>query len=207
MRIVIAITGASGVAYGIDLLRQLRELGVERHLVLSQWAEATIAKETKLSAREVGAMASTVHSRTNVGAEIASGSFRHDGMIVAPCSMKTLAAIRFGYSDGLIPRAADVTLKERRRLVLMPRETPLNDIHLENMLALSRMGAVICPPMPAFYANPETIDDLIEQTSARVLELFGLEAPGLRRWSGMRPDSPPAVVRPLAVRKGDRDER
>ena len=203
MRIVVAITGASGVAYGIQILRQLKDLGVERHLVLSQWAEATIAKETKLSVREVAAMASVVHARANVGAEIASGSFRHDGMIIAPCSMKTLSAIRFGYSDGLIPRAADVALKERRRLVLMPRETPLNDIHLENMLALSRIGALIVPPMPAFYNNPRTIEDLIEQTSARVLELFGLEAPGLRRWGGMRPHSSPAVVRPLAIHKGD----
>src|SRR5580658_4158822 len=128
MRIVVAVTGASGVAYGVQLLRDLKELGVERHLVLSQWAEATILKETSLTVREVVALASVAHSRSNVGAEIASGSFRHDGMIIAPCSMKTLSAIRFGYADGLIPRAADVTLKERRRLVLMPRETPLNDI-------------------------------------------------------------------------------
>jgi flavin prenyltransferase len=202
MRIVVAITGASGVAYGIQLLKDLKELGIERHLVLSRWAEATIAKETSLAPRDVAAMASVVHARANVGAEIASGSFRHDGMIIAPCSMKTLAAIRLGYSDGLIPRAADVTLKERRRLVLMPRETPLNEIHLENMLALCRMGALIVPPMPAFYNNPRTIEDLVEQTSARVLDLFGLETPQIRRWNGMRAEFSPAIVRASAMNKG-----
>jgi flavin prenyltransferase len=127
-----------------------------------------------------------VYARDNQGASIASGSFRHDGMIIAPCSMKTLAAIRYGYAHELIVRAADVTLKERRRLVLLTRETPLNDIHLENMLALSRMGAVIAPPMPAFYSNPKTIDDLVDHAVGRVLDLFGLELPRLRRWNGLR---------------------
>jgi len=188
MRIVVAITGATGAAYGVRLLSALGELDVERHLVLSRWAEVTLLKETGLSVREVGAMASVVHSRENQGAAVASGSFRHDGMIVAPCSMKTLAAIRFGHADGLIARAADVTLKERRRLVLLARETPLNDIHLENMLALSRMGAIIAPPVPAFYNNPQSIDDLIDHTVGRVLDLFGLEMPKLRRWTGMRAD-------------------
>ncbi len=186
MRIIVAMTGATGAAYGIRLLAALRELGVERHLILSRWAEVTILKETGHTAREVGAMASVLHSRDNQGATIASGSFRHDGMIIAPCSMKTLSAIRYGFADGLIPRAADVTLKERRRLVLLARETPLNDIHLENMLALSRMGAVIAPPMPAFYSNPQTIGDLIDHTIGRVLDLFGLEMPQLRRWTGLR---------------------
>src|SRR5277367_3009774 len=194
MRIVVAITGATGAAYGVRLLSALGELDVERHLVLSRWAEVTLPKETGLSVREVGAMASVVHSRENQGAAIASGSFRHDGMIVAPCSMKTLSAIRYGHADGLIPRAADVTLKERRRLVLMTRETPLNDIHLENMLALSRMGAIIAPPAPAFYSNPKTIDDLIDHTVGRVLDLFGLETPKLRRWTGMSARSRPSVA-------------
>jgi 4-hydroxy-3-polyprenylbenzoate decarboxylase len=194
MRIVVAITGATGAAYGVRLLSALGELDVERHLVLSRWAEVTLLKETGLSVREVGAMASVVHSRDNQGASIASGSFRHDGMIVAPCSMKTLSAIRFGHADGLIPRAADVTLKERRRLVLLARETPLNDIHLENMLALSRMGAIIAPPAPAFYNNPRTIDDLIDHTVGRVLDLFGLEMPQLRRWTGMRADDSGAAL-------------
>jgi len=188
MRIIVAITGATGVIYGVRLLDALRELGVERHLILSGWAEVTIRKETGRTVPEVGALASVLHSRDNQGAAIASGSFRHDGMIVAPCSMKTLSAIRFGHADGLIPRAADVTLKERRRLVLLARETPLNDIHLENMLALSRMGAIIAPPVPAFYNDPQTVDDLVDHTVGRVLDLFGLEMPRLRRWTGMRAD-------------------
>jgi 4-hydroxy-3-polyprenylbenzoate decarboxylase len=188
MRIVVAMTGATGAGYGVRLLSALKELGVESHLILSRWAEVTIARETGYSAREVAAKASVVHSRNNQGALIASGSFRHDGMVVAPCSMRTLSAIRHGYADGLIPRAADVTLKERRRLVLVVRETPLNEIHLENMLAMSRMGAVIAPPVPAFYNNPRTIEDLIDHSVGRVLDLFGLETPNLRRWSGMRAD-------------------
>jgi polyprenyl P-hydroxybenzoate/phenylacrylic acid decarboxylase-like protein len=191
MRIVVAITGATGAAYGLRLLAALGELDVESHLVLSQWAEVTILKETGHTAREVGAMASVLYARDNQGAAIASGSFQHDGMIIAPCSMKTLSAIRYGYADGLIARAADVTLKERRRLVLLTRETPLHEIHLENMLALSRMGAVIAPPVPAFYNNPRTIDDLIDHTIGRVLDLFGLAMPNLRRWTGMRAKSEP----------------
>ena len=143
------MTGATGAAYGVRLLAALTELGVERHLILSRWAEVTLLKETGLAARDVGAMAAVIHSRDDQGASVSSGSFRHDGMIVAPCSMKTLAAIRFGFADGLIPRAA-ASLKERRRLVLMTRETPLNDIHLENMLALSRVGAIISPPRLPF---------------------------------------------------------
>jgi polyprenyl P-hydroxybenzoate/phenylacrylic acid decarboxylase-like protein len=150
MRIVLAMTGATGAVYGVRLLAALAELGVARHLVLSRWAEVTLPKETGLSACDVAALASELHSRDNQGAVLASGSFRHDGMIIAPCSMKTLSAIRYGYANGLIVRAADVTLKERRRLVLMARETPLNDIHLENMLALSRMGVVIAPRYPRY---------------------------------------------------------
>ena len=142
-------------------------------------------------------MASVLHSRDNQSAPISSGSFRHDGMIVAPCSMKTLSAIRFGFADALIPRAADVTLKERRRLVLLTRETPLNDIHLENMLALSRMGAIIAPPVPAFYSNPKTIDDLIDHTVGRALDLFGLEMPQLRRWTGLRVERETPIVAEL----------
>ena len=185
MRIIVAMTGATGAVYGVSLLTALRDLGVETHLVVSRWAEVTLVKETGRSVRELVSLASTVHSRDNLGASIASGSFRHDGMIIAPCSMRTLAAIRCGFADDLIARAADVTLKERRRLVLMTRETPLNDIHLENMLALSRMGAVIAPPVPAFYSNPKTIDDLVDHTVGRMLDLFGLEWPKLRRWNGL----------------------
>lgn len=207
MRIIVAITGATGAVYGVRLLAALEELGIERHLILSRWAEVTILKETGRSAREVGAMATVVHSRDNQGASIASGSFRHDGMIVAPCSMKTLSAIRYGHADGLIPRAADVTLKERRRLVLMTRETPLNDIHLENMLALSRMGAIIAPPAPAFYSNPKTIDDLVDHSVGRVLDLFGLDMPGLGRWTGLCPRREQSSVTELSrvVSNGSRE--
>jgi 4-hydroxy-3-polyprenylbenzoate decarboxylase len=186
MRIIVAMTGATGAVYGVRLLAALGEMKVETHLVLSRWAEVTLRKETGLSPRELAATASVVHSREDQGASIASGSFRHDGMIIAPCSMKTLAAIRHGYADELIARSADVTLKERRRLVLLVRETPLSEIHLENMLALSRIGAIVAPPVPAFYSNPVTIDDLIDHTVGRVLDLFGLELPSLKRWSGFR---------------------
>lgn len=204
VRIIVAITGATGAVYGVRLLAALDNLGVESHLIVSRWAEVTIPKETGLSVREVAAMASVVHSRDNQAAPISSGSFRHDGMIVAPCSMKTLSAIRFGFADGLIARAADVTLKERRRLVLLTRETPLNDIHLENMLALSRMGGIIAPPAPAFYNNPRTIDDLVDHTVGRVLDLFGLEMPELRRWNGMRGEGelPAHGERPRVVTTG-----
>jgi polyprenyl P-hydroxybenzoate/phenylacrylic acid decarboxylase-like protein len=195
MRIIVAMTGATGAVYGVGLLAALRELGVEVHLVLSQWAEVTLVKETGISVRELASTASVVHARDNLGASIASGSFRHDGMIVAPCSMKTLAAIRHGFADGLIVRAADVALKERRRLVLLARETPLSEIHLENMLVLSRMGAMISPPMPAFYSNPRTIDDLVDHTVGRVLDLFGLELPRLKRWNGLRQaGEPPSLA-------------
>ncbi|MDN5852721.1 MAG: UbiX family flavin prenyltransferase [Actinomycetia bacterium] len=184
-RLVVAMTGATGAAYGIRLLETLAALDVETHAVLTRWAEVTIREETRFSAREVGALATVAHRCENQGALIASGSFRHDGMIVAPCSMKTLAAIRHGYADGLVARAADVTLKERRRLVLLVRETPLNEVHLENMLGLTRMGAVIAPPVPAFYNHPQTIDDLVDHTVGRILDLFDLSMPKLRRWTGM----------------------
>jgi 4-hydroxy-3-polyprenylbenzoate decarboxylase len=204
MRLIVAMTGATGALYGVSLLAALRELGVETHFVLSQWAEVTLVKETGISVRELASTASVVHARDNLGASIASGSFRHDGMIVAPCSMKTLAAIRHGFADGLIVRAADVALKERRRLVLLARETPLSEIHLENMLALSRMGAMIAPPVPAFYSNPRTIDDLVDHTVGRVLDLFGLELPKLKRWNGLRkagePPSLPAEARIISGR-------
>jgi len=195
MRLIVAMTGATGALYGVSLLAALRELGVETHFVLSQWAEVTLVKETGISVREFASAASVVHATDNLGASIASGSFRHDGMIIAPCSMKTLAAIRHGFADGLIVRAADVTLKERRRLILLARETPLSDIHLENMLALSRMGAMIAPPVPAFYSNPRTIDDLVDHTVGRVLDLFGLELPRLKRWNGLRQaGEPPSLA-------------
>jgi 4-hydroxy-3-polyprenylbenzoate decarboxylase len=180
------MTGATGAVFGVELLRRLRnQPDVETHLVLSQWAKATIHLETDLSAREVSDLADVTYSWNDQGAAISSGSFRMDGMIIAPCSMKTLAGIRTGYADGLIPRAADVTLKERRPLVLVPRETPLSEIHLENMLALSRMGARIVPPMPAFYSRPKNIDELVEHVVFRVLDQLDIQVSSTQRWDGM----------------------
>lgn len=186
MKLVVAMTGASGAILGIRMLEALRELDVETHLVVSGWARATIAQETPYTTRDVTDLASAVYGPRDQGAAIASGSFRVDGMIVAPCSMKTLAGIRTGYGDGLIGRAADVMLKERRRLVLLARETPLSAIHLENMLELTRMGAMILPPMPAFYNEPAGVGDIVDHIVARTLDQFDLAMPAARRWSGMR---------------------
>ena len=185
-RIVVGMTGATGAVLGIELLRQLRGCAdVETHLVLSRWARATIHLETELSARDVESLADVVYSWDEQSAAISSGSFRVDGMVVAPCSMKTLAAIRTGYADGLIARAADVTLKERRRLVLVARETPLSQIHLENMLDLARMGASIVPPMPAFYNHPSSVGDIVDHIVARILDQFDIESPTAKRWTGV----------------------
>jgi flavin prenyltransferase len=190
MRLVVGMTGATGAAIGIRLLEVLRALGVETHLVLSMWAKATIAMETDNTVRQVQALATRSYGHQEQAAAISSGSFRTDGMIIAPCSMKTLAAIRIGYGEGLIARAADVTLKERRRLVLVPRETPLSEIHLENMLALTRMGTVMVPPMPAFYNRPAGLSDIVDHVVARVLDQFGLETDLTTRWEG------PSTARP-----------
>ncbi|WAH38003.1 UbiX family flavin prenyltransferase [Alicyclobacillus dauci] len=182
MRLIVGITGATGAIFGIRILEVLRELQVETHLILSKWAEATIRLETDFEVEDVVSLATVVHSSANQAASVASGSFRTDGMIIAPCSMKTLAAIRTGYSDTLIARAADVVLKERRKLILLVRETPLNDIHLENMLALSRMGAVILPPMMTFYNQPASLEDAVNHIVARVLDQFDIEANLTDRW-------------------------
>lgn len=187
MRLIVGMTGATGAVLGLRLLQQLAELPeVETHLILSRWARATIELETGHSAREVEDLADVVHHPGDQGATIASGSFRTDGMVVVPCSMKTLAGIRAGYADGLVGRAADVMLKERHPLVLVPRETPLSEIHLENMLDLARKGARIVPPMPAFYHRPASVDDIVDHLTARVLDQFALPAPAARRWAGMR---------------------
>lgn len=186
MRLIVGVTGATGAVLGVRLLENLARLpDVETHLVLTRWARATIELETGLPVNEVTALADRAYAPDDQGAPISSGSFRTDGMVIAPCSMKTLAAIRAGYAGGLVARAADVVLKERRRLVLVPRETPLSEIHLENMLALARMGVQMVPPMPAFYNRPETVDDIVDHTTARILDQFGLPAPA-RRWEGLR---------------------
>lgn len=185
-RLVVAMTGASGARLGVHLLQTLQPMpDVEVHLIVSKWARATIEFETSSTVRDVYDLADVVHSAGNQAATISSGSFRTDGMVVVPCSMKTLAGIRSGYADGLIGRAADVVLKERRRLVLVAREAPLSEIHLENMLALSRMGAVVMPPMPAFYNKPATVDDIISHITSRVLDQFDIPVPGAVRWNGI----------------------
>jgi 4-hydroxy-3-polyprenylbenzoate decarboxylase len=184
VRIILAISGATGSIYGIRLLERLREAGVETHLVISRWGLRTLLHETSWTRQRLESLAHVTYPPGDMGAAIASGSFRTDGMIVAPCSAKTLAAIAHGVGENLIHRAADVVLKERRKLVLVVRETPLSEIHLENMLKLARMGAVILPPMPAFYTSPVTLDDVVDQTVSRALDHFGLEIGGTPRWTG-----------------------
>jgi len=181
-RIIVGITGASGVIYGVRLLKILRNLPVETHLVVSRSAELTLAYETDLKVAQLQAMADTVYAAGDVGAAIASGSFPTLGMIVAPCSIKTLSEIAAGTTTTLLTRAADVTLKERRRLVLMLRETPLHLGHIRAMLAVTEMGAVVAPPVPAFYAKPRTLEEMIDHSLGRVLDLFGLESGTVRRW-------------------------
>ncbi|MFD8810464.1 non-oxidative hydroxyarylic acid decarboxylases subunit B [Streptomyces sp. NPDC059627] len=187
MRLIVGMTGATGAPFGVRLLQALKQLPeVETHLVLSRWARTTIELETGFSARQVGALADVVHGPEDQAATISSGSFRTDGMVIVPCSMKTLAGIRAGYADGLVGRAADVVLKERRKLVLVPRETPLSEIHLDNMLALARLGVQMVPPMPAFYNHPQSVDDIVDHVTARILDQFDLPFPAARRWEGMR---------------------
>lgn len=181
-RLVVGISGASGAIYGVRLLDALRELGVESHLVISKAAALTLSDEAGLSVAQVNERARVVHKASDVGAAIASGSFPTLGMVVAPCSVRTMGEIASGVTSSLLTRAADVTLKERRRLVLMVRETPLHLGHLRTMTQLAEMGAVIAPPMPAFYAQPRTLEEMIDHSVGRVLDLFGLDWRGVRRW-------------------------
>ena len=182
-RLVVAITGASGSLFGIRVLQLLRQAGVEAHLVVSRWGARTLQHETGWSLKDVHALAHTAYNPNDEGAAISSGSFRTRGMLVVPCSARSLAAIAHGLGDSLVHRAADVILKERRRLVLAVREAPLSEIHLENMLKLSRMGVTICPPVPAFYTRPSTIEDIVTYTAVRLLDQFDIhvDAP---RWHG-----------------------
>jgi 4-hydroxy-3-polyprenylbenzoate decarboxylase len=183
-RLIVGMTGATGAVFGVRLLRALAECEVESHLVLSKWAQQTLEHETGLGLDEVRDLADVCYAPGDMGAAVSSGSFVTDGMVVVPCSMKSLAAIANGFGDTLVHRAADVILKERRKLVLVARETPLNDIHLENMLKLSRMDVIIMPPMPAFYNHPESVDDIVDHIVARILDQFGFEADFAKRWSG-----------------------
>ncbi|WP_109261246.1 UbiX family flavin prenyltransferase [Hyphobacterium indicum] len=193
-RIIVGISGASGVIYGIRALQALRELDVETHLIASKAAEMTMGYETDYTPASLRALADYVYKPSDIGASIASGSFRNRGMLVAPCSVRSMSEIATGVTSGLIARAADVTLKERRRLVLMVRETPFHLGHLRTMTALTEMGAVIHPPLPAFYTNPATIDDLVNQSVGRALDMFGLDWTPTRRWGedlegGKRPSA------------------
>lgn len=189
-RLVIAITGATGAVYGVRLLQHLQAMpGVETHVIVSDAAVLTLQQETGMTRRAVEALADVVHKSRDVGASIASGSFQSDGMVIAPCSMKTLAAVAHGLSDNLIARAADVVLKERRRLVLMVRETPFNLAHLRNMTAVTEMGGIIFPPLPSFYHKPTSIDEMVDHTVARVIDLFGIAHALAPRWHGMKPAS------------------
>jgi 4-hydroxy-3-polyprenylbenzoate decarboxylase len=183
-RLIVGITGASGTIFAVRLLEMLRGTSIETHLVMSQWAARTLVHETSYTVQQVQELASERYAIGDVGAAIASGSFVTAGMIIVPCSMRSLAAIAHGFGDNLIHRAADVILKERRRLVLAVRESPLSDIHLENMLKLSRMGVSICPPSPAFYNHPQTIDDIVRYAVTRLLDQFGIEVASGDRWTG-----------------------
>lgn len=189
-KIIVGISGATGSIFGIRILQILREAGVQSHLVISPWAIANIPYETGYTVKEVEAMADVVYSYKDQAARISSGSFRVDGMIVAPCSMKTLASIRIGMADNLLTRSADVMLKERRKLLLMTRETPLSSIHLENMLELSRMGVTILPPMPAFYNHPATIGEMVDHIVFRALDQFDIVTTAAKRWDGMKQADP-----------------
>lgn len=182
-RIIVGISGASGAVYGIRMLQILRDLGVETHLVMSKSAQITLAHETDTSVTELKSMADFTYSNSDIGAAISSGSFKVAGMVVAPCSIKTLSEIATGVTSSLLSRAADVNLKERRRLVLMVRETPLHLGHLRSMTAVTEMGAIVYPPVPAFYAAPKSIDDMVDHTVGRCLDLFGFDASVVRRWN------------------------
>lgn len=187
-RIVVGISGASGAVYGVRALDLLSAAGIETHLVVSRSARMTLMQELDLSPADLARRASIVHNVQNVGASISSGSFRTLGMLIAPCSMRTLAEIATGVTSSLLTRAADVVLKERRRLVLMVRETPLHLGHLRAMTAVTEMGAVVMPPVPAFYIRPKTLDDIVDHSVGRALDLFGLDLGGIRRWEGLDRD-------------------
>lgn len=187
-RLIVGLSGASGAVLGVRLLEALRRLPeIESHLIVSASGALTVAQELGMRRSELDALADVVHNVRDVGASVASGSFVTAGMVIAPCSMKTVAAVAHGFADNLLTRAADVMLKERRRLVLVARETPLNLAHLRNMTAATEMGAIVMPPVPAFYAHPKTVDDIVDHTVGRILDLFSLDHQELpRRWAGLR---------------------
>ncbi|KIW13356.1 hypothetical protein PV08_08544 [Exophiala spinifera] len=188
VRIIVAMTGATGAVLGIRILEILRDMGVETHLIVSRWAAETLRYEGNYSIKDVKALATFCYAHNDAGALPSSGSFQTDGMIVVPCSMRTLSAIRTGFADDLICRAADVTIKEHRKLVLVARETPLSPIHLANMLALAQMqDVIIFPPVPAFYTRPKSLSDIVDQSVGRMIDMLGLESDHFPRWNGMDP--------------------
>jgi len=193
-RLIVGLTGATGAILGIRLLEALRACKVESHLVISAWAHRTIEHETPYTVKQVAALANVYQNASNMAAEISSGSFITDGMVVIPCSMRTLGSIAMGFGEHLIHRAADVVLKERRKLVLVARESPLSEVHLENMLKLSRMGVTIIPPMPAFYNHPKSVDDIVNHIVARVLDQFGIDTDFVKRWDGRMVSSSKAAA-------------
>ena len=199
-RIIVGISGASGVVYGIRMLTALKEAGVETHLVMSKPAEMTLAYESALKVRDVRDLADHVYAVGDIGAGCSSGSFRAAGMVIAPCSMRSLAEIATGVTSSLLTRAAEVTLKERRRLVLMVRETPLTLTHLRNMTAVTEMGGIIAPPVPAFYAKPQSLDEMVDHTVGRILDLFDIDSALVRRWKD-------AEARGVDGRSPDRDRQ
>ena len=186
-RMIVGISGATGIVYGLRLLAMLRELDVETHLVMTKAGERTLAYETEMKVREVRQSADFCYSDSDIGATIASGSFRTMGMVVAPCSVRSLSAIASGNTDGLLSRAADVCLKERRRVVLLFREAPLHAGHIRSMAAATENGAIVFPPVPAFYDHPQSLDDMVDHTVGRVLDLYDIDAGLVRRWSGRPP--------------------
>ena len=190
--LIVGITGATGTIIGVRLLQLLQGSDVDTHLVMSRWGARTLLEETEYTVEQVQAMAACAYPVGDQGAAISSGSFVSMGMVIAPCTVNTLASIAHGHGDNLVHRAADVVLKERRKLVLVVREAPLSDIHLENMLKLSRMGVVILPPVPAFYNRPKTLDDLVNHICMRVLDQFGIHMDVMERWSGMTSKEPAA---------------
>jgi 4-hydroxy-3-polyprenylbenzoate decarboxylase len=187
-RLIVGITGATGTIFGVRVLQLLHGSGVETHLVVSKWAARTLTHETPYSLKEVQELATQSYASGDQGAAVSSGSFVTLGMVIAPCSMRTLAAIAHGLGDNLIHRAADVVLKERRKLVLVVRESPFNEIHLENMLKLARMGVVILPPMPAFYNQPQNLDDMVNHIAMRVIDQFDIHLDVMNRWDGVMLD-------------------
>ncbi len=199
-RLVIGMTGSTGAIFGVRLLETLADSDVETHLVVSKWAQQTIEHETATTMDGLRGLATEIYGAGDMGAKVSSGSFRTDGMIVVPCSMRSAAAIAHGNGDHLVHRAADVILKEHRKLVLVARETPLNDIHLENLLKLSRMGVTILPPMPAFYNSPESLDDMVNHIVMRILDQFGITKDLVKRWDGEMRNRTPRV-RPIKASK------